>query len=167
MLFRSSKSLNPEQYTDQLLRESNRTLPPPLMKFDDTMMCDHSVAPLLDLRSTDFVENDERIASSKRDKQSVIGTYKSTPSDSWKLYTDSKTKYGWIDEFPQNYNKNEPRTLDFHMNDKDDDLFKYSHVIIIQYLRTYKNAGRFNVKLCGFEQYDFQIHGNEIGRAHV
>ena len=158
----TSKSINPEEYTDHLLNESNRTLPPPLLKLDDSMMCDHSVPPLLDLRATDYVENDERIASSKRDKQSVIGTYKSTPSDSWKVYSDSKTKYGWIDEFPPNYDIKQPRTLDFLMNDKDDDLFKYSHVIIIQYLRKYKNAGKFDAKLCGFEKYDFQIHGNAL-----
>jgi len=74
----------------------------------------------------------------------------------WQVVEEKGGKLGWIDEFPDDYNptatNNQERVLSFELIAPPSNNF-YEHqgelLLRVIILRTYKNAGKFEVFLCG------------------
>jgi hypothetical protein len=119
-----------------------KELPIPFVTFNATSVCDPSVSPLLELVAADIVR-----PSSNNPRKST-GTFHTSSQDAWQLIEDRPGKFGWIDEIISSENRH-GRILTFEFDDPNRDLFSYNHLVIIQYMRTYQNAGMFYVQMCG------------------
>lgn len=74
----------------------------------------------------------------------------------WRLEEDRPGKVGWIDEY---FNTSEyfptipsfalEHSLIFHLDDPNEEYFKFAHLISVQYLKTYHNTGVFHIHFCG------------------
>lgn len=137
-------------------------LPPPLLK-DVNTTCDRSVAPILDISAEKVMNN-----------LPVIGTWDRYPADAslkaWDLRSEGRGRVGWIQEklsFPSGL-KSYPARITFYPNDPQRSLGRDGqtpHVIQIQYLRTYANAGQVRVYVCGhlIQGGDGMVRGNLDG----
>jgi hypothetical protein len=120
------------------------TLPKTLTTLDDAAQhCDPDFKPHLEASSAVLLAN----------KQDAIGSsgvaFESFPSDSWKLFEDRPKKTGWIFEAPENRTGYSSR-LAFNLSGTYETVTGNGNaVLIIHYMKTYKNAGMVNVNLCG------------------
>ena len=120
---------------------------PPALNTDGVLhRCDSKVPTVLRVTVGGVVNHEEQIG--KFLSQSV-------PSH-WQVVEEKGGKLGWIDEFPDDYNptatNNQERVLSFELIAPPSNNF-YQHqgelLLRVIILRTYKNAGKFEVFLCG------------------
>lgn len=110
--------------------------------------CRGDLPALIDL-NVDVLIN-EKLKKSSTDGN--IGSFRATPVDAWPILEDRAEKFGWISVYNEPTIQHSerigffaPSTLPSKLH-----LSSYNHsVLSIEYLRTYNNAGMFNIYICG------------------
>ena len=123
------------------------TIPPALLQQNSTRSCNHQVKPLLDISAQKVWSNQ---------LEGVIGKYETEPAWSWKIRDEARGRIGWIQENTDEIKAIKPdsnsSSIIFHLDDKHDTFGKNGkdpHLIQLQFLRTYKNAGAVKIFICG------------------
>jgi len=120
-------------------------LPPALSAEGVLHRCDSKIPTMLRVSVGGVVSNEVQ-----------IGKYlpHSTLSH-WQVVEEKGGKLGWVDEFPDDFDPNtnhQERVLSFELAaPPSSDFYKYQGELLLRIiiLRTYKNAGKFEVFLCG------------------
>ena len=134
------------------------SIPPPLVQIKDFNVCDEKEPSILDMSAQSVFHSLANSTSREEEgKQPVSRLFTGdwrvqrgnvpvpreslATSPSWRLYEDRPRKFGWINEIPESDQAVESTILfDFKMpagNGK--------FLLLINYLRTYSNAGRVQV----------------------
>lgn len=118
----------------------------PTSSHDDVYSCDDS-KPLLSMSASLVLRNQ---IWSDITNTGLIGTFSASPNGSWRVYEDRVGKPGWIDEFEQPATDgSDIRNLTFAFTDPQLLFSTKAFLLKVFFLRTYKNAGRVSVYLCG------------------
>ena len=127
-------------------------LPLPLYLSDRYQHCQSDLPSLIDLSAEVLVDEHKRVDSSLGN----IGTFEVTPATAWPLLEDRAEKFGWISKYEKSSSSSLLLNDSIRFNIDNAALTKlgrfnlYSHSVLnIEYLRTYENAGKANVYICG------------------
>ena len=123
----------------------SRTLhvPPPVLQ-NSTRSCSLQSPYLLDISAAKLMN-----------KESIIGNWTVSPQldHMWELRSEGRGRVGWIQEMvPELVSYNGTATITFYPDDPGKTLGfdgGKPHIIQIQYMRTYKNAGQVRIWVCG------------------
>jgi hypothetical protein len=135
-------------------------LPPPISKFDESLVCDQDIPAFLDLDANTLFRN-------KQHHHPLVHTLPLDAPNNWKLTEDRPGKAGWIDEYSEDYSRKSPmKSIIFQIPpNRQDELFGLDRDIVVQvkYLRTYRNAGAVAIYVCGNRRVVESIPANDLG----